>query len=765
MATVNKDFKLKNGLVVEGTNATVNGYDILTKKEADQNYIIGLIGGSATPLATPDTVVLRDENADFSAGTITADLVGDVTGTVSDISNHTTDSLAEGVNNEYYTDAKVRDVLTTATKTNITITEIGNELHITAENGVADSTTDDLTEGTNHLYFTNQRALDATSTAYDAAGAATTAENNAKSYADGLAVNYDPAGSADTVQGNLEDHASDTITHGVTGHIVGTSDVQTLTNKTIGDTLNFVDGFGNIQDPNKITIDGTNLGIYASHDLSLTSGNGNILISADSAAYYGSASAENELATHGYVDNAVSGLAWKQAVNLLWNDPNATLTGATGTLIIDGHSALGTGDAGYRILITTGTNRGIWEYADNGSDWTLTRPADADTYSELIGAAVYVMEGTQFGSTSWVQGNHYSTSFTDEVWTQFSGQGSVTAGTGIIVDGLQVSVDTDVIATQTNLSDGLALKQDNLSEGLGINIVSNEVAVDLFDIIGPTTADYLDLSAKLNKLALKKSNLTAYTDTLYDAIGAASTAEFNAKAYADGLAVNYDAAGSATTAYNDAVAYADNLTTDDVEEGTVNHYYTDARAKAEAAALLVNATKSNITITADVNDNLTITAENGVADSTTDDLAEGSTNLYFTDSRALGAVSGADITPNTVTIDTYRKEEGTQQYVSSASTVNVHSFGYPYESVKYLVRVVGWDGGVKHSQITEILMTVDGNNNIAITEYGNVHTGTNPLATFSATYNVLESSYKLTATTAVSGCEIIAAATMLSWAD
>jgi hypothetical protein len=80
MATVTKDFKVKNGLVVEGTTGTIDGHDILTKKTDDQNYIIGLIGGSATSDATPDTVVLRDENGSFSADTVTADLVGDVTG-------------------------------------------------------------------------------------------------------------------------------------------------------------------------------------------------------------------------------------------------------------------------------------------------------------------------------------------------------------------------------------------------------------------------------------------------------------------------------------------------------------------------------------------------------------------------------------------------------------------------------------------------------------------------------------------------------------
>lgn len=58
--------------------------------------------------------------------------------------------------------------------------------------------------------------------------------------------------------------------------------------------------------------------------------------------------------------------------------------------------------------------------------------------------------------------------------------------------------------------------------------------------------------------------------------------------------------------------------------------------KEFAANLLTGATKSNIVITGDKN-GLTITAENGVADSTTSDLIEG-TNLYFTDERAQDAV-------------------------------------------------------------------------------------------------------------------------------
>lgn len=168
MATVNKDFKIKSGLIVEGTTATVNGFDVLTKKTADQNYIIDLIGGTATSANTANTVVKRDANGDFAAGDITADLIGNVTGTVSSLSNHDTADLAENATNKY---------------------------------------------------FTNQRALDATAAAYDAAGSASSA--------------------AGAVAGDLTDHENATVAHGATGAVVGTTNTQTLTNKTIGDTLNF----------------------------------------------------------------------------------------------------------------------------------------------------------------------------------------------------------------------------------------------------------------------------------------------------------------------------------------------------------------------------------------------------------------------------------------------------------------------------------------------------------------------------------------------
>jgi hypothetical protein len=82
-------------------------------------------------------------------------------------------------------------------------------------------------------------------------------------------------------------------------------------------------------------------------------------------------------------------------------------------------------------------------------------------------------------------------------------------------------------------------------------------------------------------------------------------------------------------------------TTTDLTEGT-NLYFTDERAQDAVANAIAAGTHSNITITYDdATNKFSFAAENGVADSTTDNLSEGSTNLYFTDERAQDAVGNA----------------------------------------------------------------------------------------------------------------------------
>jgi hypothetical protein len=186
----------------------------------------------------------------------------------------------------------------------------------------------------------------------------------------------------------------------------------------------------------------------------------------------------------------------------------------------------------------------------------------------------------------------------------------------------------------------------------------------------------------------------------------------------------------------------------------------DSRAKASAADLLTGASKTNIQITGDEN-GLTITAENGVADSDTDDLVEGSTNLYFTNSRAVGAINDANIQPQSIDITWVRREEATWTGVPTASKTTVHSFGTNEGSVKYLVRVISGP----NSHVTEVLATTDSNNNVAVVEYGTIYTSLDPLATVTVEWNAGTSEYDLNVTTAQNSSEVLVAATLLAYND
>ena len=299
---------------------------------------------------------------------------------------------------------------------------------------------------------------------------------------------------------------------------------------------------------------------------------------------------------------------------------------------------------------------------------------------------------------------------------------------------------------------------NELAQALGD---SPDTITNLTTLVG-TKADTSYVDTEISDLDTAAQGYASAAQTAAEATASAdATSKANAAQAAAEATASADATSKANAAEANAIAHADALTTDDVAEGTTQ-YFTDARAKTSAADLLTGATLSNITITG-TGAGLTITAENGVADSTTDDLDEGALNFYFTDERAVDAIGGSNIQPLSIDINTYRKEEATQQYVASASTVTAHAFT-GNKSVKYLVRTVGNVTGTLHSQVTEILLTVDGGGNIAMTEYGTIYTSESPLATFSA--DSLPTGLKLlTATTAVAGCEVIVAATLLSWAD
>lgn len=302
--------------------------------------------------------------------------------------------------------------------------------------------------------------------------------------------------------------------HGVSGNVVGTSDTQSLSNKTIDDRLYF--GYDNsFASYIEGEIDGSgNLEIRGGNDLTLSTQNGDIVLNPDGSvdvnssmyiqgtltvdhvygdssltlsnnsnasqihinndtdniellpgnsgkAFYGSAAtAGNEIARLSDIQAASSGLSWKQSVNLLSTSNIADLTDVA-SLTIDGHLLDGD-NIGYRVLLsgqTTDSENGIYEIVEgSGSNITFARTADADTFSEIIGAAVFVMEGNQYAATSWVQANHYLNDFTSQDWVQFSGQGTYIGSNSIQVDGNQVNAVVDSSRGLTIDGDGIYAK-------------------------------------------------------------------------------------------------------------------------------------------------------------------------------------------------------------------------------------------------------------------------------------------------------------------
>lgn len=145
-----------------------------------------------------------------------------------------------------------------------------------------------------------------------------------------------------------------------------------------------------------------------------------------------------DAATKNYVDSVAQGLDVKASV-LVSTTANITLSG---TQTIDG-VAVAVGD---RVLVknqTTASGNGIYVVAAGA--WT--RATDADTWAKLVSAFVFVEKGTVGADTGWVStidtgGTLGSTAVT---FSQFSGAGTYTAGTGLTLTGTQFSITNTAV--------------------------------------------------------------------------------------------------------------------------------------------------------------------------------------------------------------------------------------------------------------------------------------------------------------------------------
>ena len=182
----------------------------------------------------------------------------------------------------------------------------------------------------------------------------------------------------------------------------------------------------------------------------------------------GTPSASTDAATVAYVDAATAGLNVHASVKTATTENITLATAVENGDTLDGVT-LATGN---RILVknqTTKSENGVYVVAASGA------PSRADDYNSTpevdAGDFIYVEAGTANGKTGWVQTNVITTIGSDDIeFTQFSGAGTYTAGTGLTLTGNVFSINT---GTTVDLSTAQTLTNKTLTSpvitGLSLN--------------------------------------------------------------------------------------------------------------------------------------------------------------------------------------------------------------------------------------------------------------------------------------------------------
>jgi len=504
MATVTKDFRVKSGLIVEGSTATVNGKNVITAGivDAKGDLIVGSADDAVARLgigtngqvltanssatygvewSAPAAVGVFDTQITFEGATAdayettltvvdpTADrtiTLPNVTGTVITTGDTGTVSAtmlaSDSVTTVKITDANVTEAkLASNSVTNAKIADSAVDTAEIANSAVTTAKIADANVTNGKLASDSVTTIKITDANVTEAKLASNSVTNAK-IADSAVDTAEIAASAVTTAkiadlnittGKLADGAVTTakITDAnVTAAKLAADSVETakivdqavtsakIANDTIVDAdINSAAAIAQ----SKISGLTTSL----SEKLATAGGtmSGAIAMGTNKITGLGDPTSAQDAATKAYVDSAAQGIDWKASVRAATTAAVTLASGLENGDTLDG-VVLATGN---RVLVknqATGSENGIYVVKASGAP---DRSTDADTGAELTSNfAVFVEEGTANADQGYVLTNDgaITVGTTALTFTQFTGLGQVTAGTGLSKTGNTIGIDATV---------------------------------------------------------------------------------------------------------------------------------------------------------------------------------------------------------------------------------------------------------------------------------------------------------------------------------